>query len=669
MSGPDQAAHAIHGIDYAKHLNQEQLDVIENGDGCALVVAGPGSGKTRTLVYRVAKLLEQGEDPQSILLLTFTNKAAREMRGRVESLVGAKASGMTAGTFHHFANILLRRHHGAIGLERNFTILDDEDSKALVRKAALEEHDKVKKGIVDDIARAHSLARLRMQPLEEILQTPEYFHLRGGIDEILAIAQRYEAMKRTMNVVDFDDLLVGAHQLLKDETIRSFYQKRFRNILVDEFQDTDRLQSAIIRQLHMPGNNLMVVGDDSQSIYSFRGADISNILSFRELYSAKVFFLIRNYRSTHHIVDLVNGCIAGSKMRIEKRLIAEFSPDNVRPGAKKPVKPSLFTARDRVEEAKILADRIEARLKEGVKVGVLFRSTYLAAELEVDLAGRGIQYDLRGGVRFFEQRHIKDMLSLVKAYENPRDSASVMRLLMLFPRVGEKGAMKASVRVKKPMDLVGELASIDKGGALSQLIGEIFASGEGGANAARMLDRFYTGFYKKYMEENFENHEERAQDIDALVGAAARFPSLSEFLESYSLDPESPKGKDHQLVLSTIHQAKGLEWDSVFIMGLADGMLPSARASDLEEERRLFYVAASRARHELVMSYPLSSGRFYEFEQQRPSRFLLELPQGCFDIEDPGQSGEAVEGSGAMEADAPKDASQKLHGPEGERPS
>ncbi len=282
-------------------------------------------------------------------------------------------------------------------------------------------------------------------------------------------------------------------------------------------------------------------------------------------------------------------------------------------------------------------------MKNEKRIGVLFRSTYLASELEVDLAGRGIPYELRGGVRFFEQRHIKDMLSLLKAYENPRDSASVMRLLLLFPRIGEKGATRALIKIKNPEDIVSEIAGLDKNGELSKLIGEIYLDASAGANAAKMLDRFYTGFYKKYMEENFDNHEERAQDIEALVGAASRFPTISEFLESYSLDPEAPKDKEHRLILSTIHQAKGLEWDIVFIIGLADGMLPSARASDIEEERRLFYVAASRAKHELIMSYPLSSGRFYEFEQQKPSRFLLELPKDVFEIDDNGLAVQAGE--------------------------
>ena len=617
-------------IDYSSHLNPEQLEIVEKGDGTALVVAGPGSGKTRTLVYRVAKIIERGNNPESILLLTFTNKAAREMKGRVETLVGADASRITAGTFHHFANLLLRRHCSVLGLERNFTILDEEDSRSLIRKAALEEHDKIKKGIVDDIQRAHSLARLRMVSLENVLEMPEFFHMRNNVDEIVSIVQHYGNMKKAMNVVDFDDLLVAAFQIIKDESIRQFYQKRYTNILVDEFQDTDKLQAAIIALLHKPGNNLMVVGDDSQSIYSFRGADISNILGFRELYNAKVFFLVKNYRSTHRIVELVNGCIASSKMKIDKKL---FAHAQTKPLDKKP---KLMVFRDRVEEAKVLADRIESELKNEKHIGVLFRSTYLAAELEVDLAGRGIPYELRGGVRFFEQRHIKDMLSLLKAYENPKDSASVIRLLLLFPRIGEKGATRALIKIKNPEDIVSELASLDKNGELSNLIGEIYRDGNAGANAAKMLDRFYTGFYKKYMEENFDNHEERAQDVDALVGAAARSETISEFLESYSLDPEAPKDKDHRLILSTIHQAKGLEWDIVFIIGLADGMLPSARASDIEEERRLFYVAASRAKHELVMSYPLSSGRFYEFEQQRPSRFLLELPKEVFEIDETG---------------------------------
>ncbi len=606
-------------MDYENSLNPEQLKIVLEGQGAVLVVAGPGSGKTRTLVYRVCRLLEDGAPPESVLLLTFTNKAAREMKSRASALIGPAAGRITAGTFHHFANLLIRRHSREAGLRPNFTILDEEDSCSLLRQAVLERHESVKKGVVDDLRRAVSLSKLRMTTLESLLEGPELFHLRRHAEDISAIAEAYEKSKRALNVVDFDDLLVLAHRLLQDAGIRAACQERFRHILVDEYQDTDRLQAAIVALLHRPGADLMVVGDDSQSIYSFRGAEIRNMLDFRQRYDAKLFLLVRNYRSTLPIVTLLNSSIKNSSMKIDKDLVP------VQEGGAQPL---LLDFPDRVSEAVFIAERVEGELKGGKKVGVLFRAAYLASELEVELTRKGISYELRGGVRFFEQRHVKDMVSLLRAYHNPSDRTALLRLLTLFPRVGEKGVARVfgGHLPETPDDIVRGLASIDKGGPGSSLLAEIFGSG---GNAAAMLDRFYTSFYRKYLEENFDDHAERGPDIDALVGAAARYPTVEEFLESFSLDGEAPAGKDSDLVLSTIHQAKGLEWDSVFIIGMADGLLPLARADDMEEERRLFYVAASRARNGLVMSYPQSSGRFYDTAFLEPSRFLLEIAE-CY---------------------------------------
>lgn len=600
-------------------LNPEQLDVVRNADGPALVVAGPGSGKTRTLVYRVCKLLADGEDPRGILLLTFTNKAAREMKARMEGLAGEKARHVTAGTFHHFANLLIRQHPSEAGLRPNFTIMDEEDSTSLIRRIASARYAHIKKGAVDEVRKAISLSKLRMVPLDELLEGPEFQRLQRAAEEVLSISKEYEIGKKSSNCVDFDDLLVLARKLLADGEIGGMYRKRFRNILVDEFQDTDRLQASILELLHEKGKNLLVVGDDCQSIYSFRGAEIRNMLDFRERYGAKLFLLVRNYRSSSSIVSFINKCIQNSKAKLDKELLPVLEGGEL---------PELLSFEDRVSEARAVSDRIQSSLAEGKTVGVLFRSAYLCSELELELSRRGVPYELRGGVRFFEQRHIKDMVSLVKAYLNPSDSVSLMRLFMLFPRIGEKSAAKACAGLSEPAEVVRALERMDKGGAFSTLVSEAFSL----PNAAAMLDSFYGSFYKKYLEENFEDQEERKADIEVLVGAAARYPDAKSFLDAFSLEADSRPGKDSKLVLSTIHQAKGLEWDSVILIGLADGMLPSGRADDLEEERRLFYVAASRAKMELLMTYPRSSGRFYEFAELPPSRFLMELPESSFRV-------------------------------------
>ncbi|HSB47755.1 MAG TPA: ATP-dependent helicase [Candidatus Bilamarchaeum sp.] len=601
-------------------LNPEQLAVVNEADGTALVIAGPGSGKTRTLVHRVARLLDSGTDPRSILLLTFTNKAAREMKARVESLSGEKAKLVTAGTFHHFANLLLRQHHSKFGLKASFSILDEEDAVSLIKRLLQGRFPQVKKGAADDIRKAISLSKLRLRPLDELLEGPEFYKMHHHIEDVVSVARDYESAKRRANCVDFDDLLIYAREILCDNALGEIYRGRFTNVLVDEFQDTDRLQASIIELLHEKGHSLMVVGDDCQSIYSFRGADIKNMLEFREKFNAKTFVLARNYRSTSAIVSFINRCISNSRQKLDKELLAEVK------GGEPPL---LIPLEDRILEAKAAADAIEAELAKGRSVGTLFRSAYLSSELELELTRRGIPYEMRGGPRFFEQRHIKDMMSLIRSFLNPGDSGSVIRLLSLFPRIGEKSAMKAAENLETPEQLARSLAQADKSGACAELIREIFASG---GNAAAMLDRFYLGFYQKYLEENFEDAKERKADVETLVGAAAGYPDVVSFADALSLDSLDSPQKKSPLVLSTIHQAKGLEWDSVLVIGLADGMLPSSRAEDIEEERRLFYVAASRARHALILTYPRSSGRFYDFAELGPSRFIMELPEDSFRV-------------------------------------
>lgn len=606
-------------VDYEKELNKEQLDVVMNGDKAALVIAGPGSGKTRTLIYRICRLLEQGEKPESILLLTFTNKAAGEMKERAEKLIGDEAKQITAGTFHHFANLLLRRHGRSIGIENSFTILDEQDSFSALKRVMTNYEEKPKKSEIATIRRIISLSKLRMVSIPELIaKYKDFSWLEDGAARIEHLAQEYESAKKEMNALDFDDLLVLAHGLLtKNPKIRKRYNEQFRNILVDEFQDTDLLQTSILDQVHKD-SNLMVVGDDSQSIYSFRGAEIRNILEFGEKYNAKVFTLVRNYRSTVPIVNLINHCMKNSREKLDKKLTA------LEKNGRQPI---LVCTENKNEEAWMIAQRIKKDLEKNKRIGVLFRAVYLASELEVELSKKGITYDLRGGVRFFEQRHVKDMISILKIYENAKDSSAIQRLFTLFPGIGDTRVMRAIEYISSPHDAIRQIAKLERAGSgFSSLLKKTYEQ----KNAAGMLNAFYEGFYRSYMKKTFLDYTERAVDIEALMSAATKYPTVKEFLESFSIDAEKPKRKDHQLVLSTIHQAKGLEWDSVYIIGMAEGMLPHARATNIEEERRLFYVAASRAKTSLVMSYPLTSGRFYDTDELEPSRFLQELPKKCY---------------------------------------
>ena len=446
-----------------------------NASGATLIVAGPGSGKTRTLVYRVCRLLEgAGAAPENILLLTFTNKAAREMKARVERLVGSRVQGIVAGTFHHFANILLRNNHTLAGLPRNFTILDEEDANSIMKEIVTSEYEKVKKGVVESMRSAISISKLRMISIEEVLETPEYFHLRHQGEEIVKMADQYEKAKAAMGAVDFDDLLVKAYELLKNNPeLRERYSTRFTNILVDEFQDTDPLQGAIVRLLYRDGNNLLAVGDDSQSIYSFRGAEIRNMLEFKEKYGARVFFLRTNYRSTHAIVSLVNACIKNSKQKIDKELVPIIEGGE---------KPTLVSAIDKESEALIIGEQIAEQIKEGLKVGVLFRAAHFASELEIFLARTGIKYEMRGGIKFFEQRHIKDMIALLRVYENPKDRPAQIRLVRLFPKIGERAA-SIIVSRNNHEGMLGELMKKNPDAAM--LLGKIFGEKRNAAEIGR----------------------------------------------------------------------------------------------------------------------------------------------------------------------------------------
>ncbi len=421
---------------HLKSLNDEQKRAVMEGDGAVLVVAGPGSGKTRTIISRICHQLKNGVAPERILLLTFTNKAAAEMKRRALDLAGDSASRITAGTFHHFANLLLRRHATAAGLSPRFTILDDDDAITLLVRVMKRSFPEVKRSSASIFMRAFSLSKLRMLSISDIIMDdPEFFQLSKHAEEVEKFAVEYEKEKKSMDALDFDDLLLLSYRLLKENPrILEHYRSHYTDILIDEFQDTDRLQAAFISMLYLGSSNernLMVVGDDSQSIYSFRGADIRNMLEFRDSYGAKVFFLRTNYRSSDPIVKIINKCIEASSVKIDKTLMATGKGGDI---------PKLMEAQNPSEEAYAIASLAEQELLSGSKVGVLFRSTYIVSELELELNRRGISYELRGGMRFAEQAHIKDMLAVLRVHENPKDKAALSRILRLLPGIGEKKA-------------------------------------------------------------------------------------------------------------------------------------------------------------------------------------------------------------------------------------
>jgi DNA helicase-2/ATP-dependent DNA helicase PcrA len=629
-------------IDYAKELNEQQLQVVLAGGGPLLVIAGAGSGKTRTLTYRVARLLESGVPPREILLLTFTNKAAREMLHRVEGLVPGDVRRITGGTFHHVGNLVLRRNAELVGYRPDFTILDREDAKDLIdgliaENRTLCEGPKRPKG--DVLLEIISYARNTGTPLGKIVEAkyPVFFEV---MDPLLQTCNRYAARKRDLNLMDFDDLLAFWRDVLsKHPDVREIQHNLWRHILVDEYQDTNRLQSEIVETIAGEDGNLMVVGDDSQSIYSFRGANFGNIIDFPKRHPAtKVFRLEINYRSVPEVLGLANSSIRHNRRQFEKTLRA------VRPAGGLP---EVVSAGDAGEQASFVVQRMLELRDEGYEfrdMAVLYRAHYHSMELQMELTQRNIPFQVRSGLRFFEQAHIKDVAAYLKIAVNGKDELAWKRALKLVPRVGKSTAEKVWGLVEK--DRFGEVKDALPKGArqgwedLAILVGRLRDLRK---NPAQMIKAVLDGGYESYLQTAYANYNARIDDIRRLGDYALRYEDADAFLSELALASgisgqdslEEPEPTD-TLVLSTVHQAKGLEWRAVFVLWLVDGKFPDARAlreeGGEEEERRLFYVASTRAKDRLFLCHPvLADERFLHGVLQRPSRFLSELAKDSYE--------------------------------------
>ena len=656
---------SIH-VDYAAELNEQQLAAVTTPPGPILVIAGAGSGKTRTLTYRVAYLLENGIDPRNILLLTFTNKAAREMLGRVANLLPVDASGLWGGTFHSVGNRILRRHGSSLGYSSGFTIMDREDQKDLidtvVAGAGIDPKEiRFPKG--DVLAEIFSFVVNTEKPLEELL-AEKFPYFLPLLDKIQDVHERYEKKKKGTNSMDFDDLLQKTLSMFQQhEGIAEFYRRQFQFVLVDEYQDTNKIQADLVDLVARDHRNLMVVGDDAQSIYSWRGANFQNILEFPKRYpDAQVFKIEMNYRSVPEILDVANAAIAANVQQFRKRLSATRES--------KALKPALVALNDGAEQAQFVAQRILELRDEGIdlnEIAVLYRAHYHALELQLELSRRGIPYQITSGIRFFEQAHIKDVTSFIRFVANPRDEVAFNRMVKLLPGIGNRtaenlwrqwdtGVVAAGVdrgvekesgaaRVSAPGYRFGErlramnvpAKSKKMWTQLAHTLDEIAPGGEPNP-PAEMITSIVEAIYDDYAKVNFTNYELRREDLDQLAVFARQFKDVHEFLSQLALisnvdaEAASVQASDKEAVnLSTVHQAKGLEFHTVFVIWLTDGMFPSSRSLDtrdaLEEERRLFYVAVTRARDELYLTYPqmrLSGG--YGDVFQRPSRFLQEIP-------------------------------------------
>lgn len=655
---------------YQKDLNEQQFQAVSHRNGPALVIAGAGSGKTRMLTYRVAYLIEQGANPHQIVLVTFTKKAAEEMSSRVNNLIGNQAKGLYAGTFHHLANQFLRKYANVLGYARNFTIMDRSDSHALMKIILNANKDTLSSSNQNQpnqmirfpkpsqLVDMYSKAINHQQTYKEIITEnyPGYFEIGSQIEELLHI---YQQQKRKHNQMDFDDLLINFEKILTHAKIGPVITQQIQHVLVDEYQDINLIQAKIVYALAKQAQSVTIVGDDAQSIYAFRGADFSQMLDFPKKYpNCTEYKLEINYRSTPEILALANASIAHNQHQFKKTLQA------VRSAAELP----MFIPCDNLEqEAAIISQQILAFRDEGIpfhEQAVLFRSRHHALELERNLVQNDIPYDMRAGVRFFEQAHIKDLLALLAIIVNPLDQIQWIRFLNLLPGISDGSSQKIIhllEQAKNPVEKFcqSNLKELFRGkrirsNGMEQMIKlqTIYRNLITEPSSYQLLPEdqlppipkiieSFIGFASPLLKNKYsKNWEERVQDLTELQNFAAKYNSLNEFLADiltqYNIRGEGIKeDQDHEperpLILSTIHQAKGLEWKVVYIISLLEGRLPHVRAignpNEIEEERRLFYVASTRAKDYLIMTYPIFVWRHSYDDIVGRSRFIDEIAE------------------------------------------
>ncbi len=634
-------------MNFKEELNEEQYAAVTASDGASLVIAAAGTGKTRTLIYRLAYLVREKKiDPKRILLLTFTNKAAREMLSRAEDLIGHPFTSKFSGTFHHFSNYLLRAQASKVGFGSDFTILDADDAKKLLRMCADEIGVEKKHFPKPEVLLSlFGVVSGRMGDLNAAIDE-QFEYSEVDADTVIKVHNLYQQRKKDSNAMDFDDLLIYAHKLLvENEAVRTFFQHEFMYVLVDEYQDTNTIQAEMVHLLVKRHGNLMVVGDDFQSIYSWRGADFKNFLRFEDYFPEATRYLLQtNYRSTPEILEVANEVIAGNPEQFQKELQAVRETGAM---------PHLAKVRDGSVQARYVIEKALELNRSGMPLSemcVLYRSHFHAMELEMELNRAGMPYALTSGVRFFEKAHIKDVCCLLQLLVNPANEMAFSRLVQLFPKVGAKTAVKifkklgSRVNLQRPETCEAVLSALPAAAKDEwHKIQDIFIAyrEENLSNdPGEVIFRFVKAFYKEYMVENFDNHKFRQEDIDGLIDFTVKFDSAESFLQEIALltnlDAESGKAPSDEdsrnsIRLSTVHQAKGLEWKAVFILFVNEDMFPSKKSieeSGDAEERRLFYVAVTRAEDELFLCSPM-------VRRQRdggmifldPSRFISEIPE------------------------------------------
>jgi len=597
-------------IDYKNELNKAQLEAVESINGPYLVIAGAGSGKTRVLVHRVAYLVEQGVNPEQILLLTFTRRSAEEMLRRASLLLDERCKHVSGGTFHSFANMILRKYAKLLEISHNFTILDRADAEDAVNlvRTQLGFHKSEKR-----FPRKHAILEVisksvnKSEDIADVLYD-EYPQFIEFIDQIKKIRDEYKKYKLQKSLLDYDDLLVFLKDLLnKHEDVRASLSAKYKYIMVDEYQDTNKLQARIVCLLAASHANIMVVGDDAQSIYSFRGANFKNIMDFPKIFKGtKIITLEENYRSTQPILNLTNAVIAQAKEKFEKNLYTQKKEGNI---------PIFIDCPDENSQSTFVADKILELREAGVElknVAVLFRSGWHSNDLEIELASRNIPFVKYGGQKFVEAAHIKDLLSYLRIAYNLQDQVSWLRALLLIPKIGPKTATKiieAVIDETKDSDLLRKNEELVK---LFELLKSVDVQRD---TPAKIIEKFLS-YYQPLLKIKYDDFNQRLNDLDSLLRIAGRYKTTEQFLVDMALEPperslvEAGKRDKHDaaLTLSTIHSAKGLEWHTVFLIYVAEGHLPSYLSletdDEIEEERRLLYVAATRAKVNLFFLKP-----------------------------------------------------------------
>ncbi|MDC1068953.1 ATP-dependent helicase [Candidatus Kapabacteria bacterium] len=624
-------------INYKKELNSAQYDAVMHNTGPALVLAGAGTGKTRTMVYRVARLIEDGIAPEKILLLTFTRKSSKEMLSRATKLLDGRVNKVSGGTFHSFALQTLKIFHKSIGLNQNFSLIDQSDSEdalSIVRTEFINNHNKYKKkkrfpnkSILSAI-RSKSINK--RDSIEQIILN-EYQAFTDEIIEIEWILDEYSKYKNRSNLLDYDDLLLLLLKALNDSNVSDEISKRYKYILIDEYQDTNRIQHEISLKLAGREANLMAVGDDAQSIYSFRGAEHNNIIFFPKSFDTCTIYKIEeNFRSLEPILKFTNKLIEESPISYKKRLFAN------REGGEKPY---IITAKDERQQSEFITQQILESREEGIdlnEIAILYRSNFLSIDLEIELSKSNIPYKKYGGLKFIETAHVKDMIAYLKLVNNFNDLISWNRILGLIKGIGPKTISKITELVDKNslnfnnyQQLLSEFRNKHRIFETFSMIASLSLNDK----PDQLLEKISIN-YSDILKEKYSDSEKRSKDIEIMIQIASTYNTLDSFLSDMALDPPNssvedilPTDNESEFVtLSTIHSAKGLEWKKVFLVWALDGRLPSVRSNsidDIEEERRLFYVASTRAKDDLFVSYPINIfDRQTGFVLSKPSRFL-----------------------------------------------